>query len=106
MVVTCGLIELELLGATVNEAEFARLSLNLHGFRRLVIEDADWSAAARLGFDLRRGGVTVPFTDILLAALAIRHGVTLLHADTDFDTMAKRCALRVESLVHLRASPS
>jgi predicted nucleic acid-binding protein len=53
-VATCGLIELELLGGTRDEAEFNRLQARLSGLRRLLIEPSDWTDAARLAFDLRR----------------------------------------------------
>ncbi len=36
---------------------------------------------------------------VLLAALAIRHNATLLHADRDFDAIARHSRLVVESLV-------
>jgi predicted nucleic acid-binding protein len=97
-VATCGLVELELLGGCADEAEYARLKARLGGLRRLSTDDADWAAGARLAFSLRRSGVTVPFADALLAALAIRHQAVLLHADRDFDLVAKHSALVVESL--------
>jgi predicted nucleic acid-binding protein len=98
-VATCGLIELELLGGTRDEAEFNRLRARLSGLRRLPIEPGDWTDAARLAFDLRRLGITVPFTDALLAAIARRNGIVLLHADRDFDLMAGHIDLVIESLV-------
>ena len=100
-VATCGLIELELLGGTRDEAEFNRLGMRLSGLRRLQIESGDWPAAARLAFDLRRAGITVPFTDALLATIARHNGTVLLHADRDFDLMASHVDLVIESLVDL-----
>src|SRR5205823_14489638 len=100
-VATCGLVELELLGGTNGEAEFARLQARLRGLHRLPIEPEDWTIAARLAFDLRRSGVTVPFTDALLAAISKRRGAILMHADRDFDLIAGRAELAIESLVDL-----
>ncbi len=100
-VATCGLIELELLGGTSNTTEFDRLRSRLAGLRRLPTEEDDWERAARLAFDLRRSGVIVPFTDVLLAALAKRHSATLLHADRDFDLVARHAGLVAESLVNI-----
>lgn len=98
VVATCGLIELELLGGAASEAEFTRLQSRLRGLHRLAIQENDWSAAARLTFRLRRAGITVPFTDVLLSALALRHDAVLVHADRDFDLISVHSPLKVESL--------
>ena len=97
----CGLVELELLGGAANAGEFSRLKARLHGLHRFSIGDLEWEAAAESAFALRRLGVTVPFTDVLLAAVALRHNAILLHADRDFDLIAKHTALDVESLADL-----
>ncbi len=99
VVATCGLVELELLGGTANENEYARLQSRLMALHRLPIMEKDWEAAAHLAFSLRRVGITVPFTDVLLSALALRHGLVLLHADRDMDLIAKKSSLQGESLV-------
>ena len=104
MVAICPLIELELLGGAANPAEFSRLQNRLLGLHRLEIGHDDWESAARLAFDLRRRGVTVPLTDVLLAALALRVDATLLNVDHDFDNIAKHCPLRAEGLANLLAT--
>ncbi|MBI3977030.1 MAG: PIN domain-containing protein [Chloroflexi bacterium] len=104
VVATCGLIQLELLGRAVDQAEYALLGNSLAGLHRLPILEEDWMAAAGLAFRLRRVGVTIPFTDALLAALAIRDGAVLVHADRDFDLAAQHTDLQTESLVHLVSS--
>jgi predicted nucleic acid-binding protein len=97
-VATCGVVQLELLGGAANEAEYTRLEQRLRGLRYLPIESPDWEDAARLALQLRRAGITVPFTDALLSALAVKHQAILLHADRDFDLIATRAPLQVESL--------
>jgi predicted nucleic acid-binding protein len=101
IVATCGLVELELLGGTNSIAEYERLRSRLTGLHQLPIDAVDWASAARLASDLRRSGVTVPFTNALLAALAQRHGATLVHADRDFDLIARHTSVVVESLVDI-----
>lgn len=96
---TCGTVQLELLGGARDDAEFTRLGQRLRGLHYLPTEEVDWQQSARLAFDLRRRGITVPYGDVLLAALAIRHNATLLHADRDFDAIARHSRLVVESLV-------
>ena len=99
-VATCGLIELELLGGTRYEPEYDRLRARLRGLHYLPTESADWTEAARLAYDLRRLGVTVPYTDALLAAIAHRNGAIIVHADRDFDLIAAHSGVDVESLVN------
>ena len=93
------MIELELLGGAGTEKEFGVLKTRLGALHRLSVDEECWQKAARLAFDLRRRGVTVPFTDILIAAVALVDEAVILHADEDFDLMAQHVPLRVESHV-------
>jgi predicted nucleic acid-binding protein len=61
----------------------------------LVPERDDHIEAADLGNQCRRKGVQVGTVDALLAQLCIRHNLTMLSADQDFDHMARHCALKV-----------
>lgn len=47
-----------------------------------------WSVSCALARDARSRGVTVPATDILIAACARHHGATLETADSDFELLA------------------
>ena len=96
---TCGVVELELLVGTKSQREFETLGDQLKGLRYLRMEEFDWISAARLAFSLRRSGVTVPYPDLLVATLALRHGAVVVHADQHFDQIAAHSDLRVESLV-------
>ena len=56
---------------------------------------ADYEEAAALYRHCRRRGATVrALTDCIIAAVAIRAGVPLLHADQDFEQIARHCPLR------------
>lgn len=57
---------------------------------------ADSSA---IGFDLRRLGRTVPATDLIIAACAIRAQAELLHVDDHFEEIAKVSALNCRNPV-------
>ena len=99
LVVTTPLINLELLGGVNTEKEFKRLKQRLELLLTVKISDDHWSQAARLAFKVRRKGLTLPYTDLLLSAIAIAEDIILLHADAHFDLIAKHSDLRVESLV-------
>ncbi len=71
----------------------------LSALHPLPVTEERWDQAAKLGFQLRRRGVSVPFTDLLIGAVAKHEGVTLLHRDRHFDLMAEHVGLKVESYV-------
>jgi predicted nucleic acid-binding protein len=53
--------------------------------------------AALLYRTCRRGGETVrKLIDCLIAAHALRADIDVLHADADFDTLARHTALRID----------
>ncbi len=56
----------------------------------------DYEQAAALYRACRRGGETIrALTDCLIAAVAIRVGVPLLHADSDFEALARHTPLEL-----------
>jgi hypothetical protein len=100
-VATTGMILLELLGGTKSEAEYERLDQRLRALELVETRESVWRSASRLSFDLRRKGLTIPPTDLLIAACAMSRGATLLHADAHFDLAAKHSELIVESVLPL-----
>jgi hypothetical protein len=99
VVATIGMVRLELLGGARSEKEWLRLGQLLSALHQLETPEAQWDEAARLGFQLRRQGVVVPFTDLLIASVATLSGAILVHRDRHFDLMAPHLRLRVESYV-------
>ena len=98
-VFTTGLIVLELLGGVKTELEYKRLKSRLDALDSIATDVALWQNAGELAFQLRRKGVTVPNTDILIAACAIHANATLIHVDRHFDSIAKYSSLKVEGFV-------
>ena len=96
-----GIIKLELLGGTRTREEFSRLKTRLDALPYVPMEEPLlWDLAYEMAFDLRRKGVTIPYTDILIASAAIKEDIILLHADVHFDQVAKHSTVRVESFVN------
>jgi predicted nucleic acid-binding protein len=82
--------QLELLQGAKDEREWGLLSSYLAHQHDLEPTADCWSAAARIYFDLRRGGLTVRSPiDCCIAQLALDHGLPLLHLDQDFETIAR-----------------
>jgi predicted nucleic acid-binding protein len=94
-----GIIRLELLGGTKTKEEFNRLKSRLNALYEISTDAELWGSAAQLAFDLQRKGLTIPYTDILIANAAIQSKAILLHADSHFDLIAGQTELKVESYV-------
>lgn len=101
VVLTSGMIKLEILSGTKTEKEFQRLKARLDALDTVETNTSLWEKAYALAFKLRRKGITVPYTDILIAACALKTESTLVHADAHFDLMANHIGLKVESLVQM-----
>ena len=93
------IIRLELLGGARSQAEFQRLDRRLSALHQLPLAQAEWDESAGLSFKLRRTGMTVPYIDVIIAAVAILHGLPLIHANRHFDLIADEVALKAENLL-------
>jgi len=100
-VATCGVIDLEILYSARNHAELARLRAERAALPQLSIEQADFERAIEVLETLARSGRhrAVGIPDLLIAAVAERAGVAVLHYDRDFDTIAAVTKQRVEWIV-------
>jgi predicted nucleic acid-binding protein len=91
LVATCGVIEFELLWSTRSAEEFENVANDRSlGYEWLATEDVDWRRALSVQRELWNTGQmrTVPLPDLLIAAVAERNRVTVLHYDADFDRIA------------------
>lgn len=97
-IVTNSFIRLELLTGAPTETEYAQLTAMLDPIRELALDDPTWLRATRLGFDLRRLGVTVPHSDLLIAANALEHDCTVYHRDRHFEMIARHSRLKAKGI--------
>jgi predicted nucleic acid-binding protein len=91
LVATCGVIEFELGWATRSAAEFDQVRADRGpGYEWLATHDQDWHRALEVQAALWQSGRVraVGFPDLLIAAVAEREQVTLLHYDGDYDLIA------------------
>jgi predicted nucleic acid-binding protein len=87
--VFCQFIRTELLQGCRDEQEWARTLEYLDDQSYLEMSVGGWTEAARIYFELRQQGLTVRSTlDCCVAVVALEHGLTLLHNDRDFETIA------------------
>jgi predicted nucleic acid-binding protein len=85
----CPIVRLELWNGAGGDRE----KKVLRDFERLLpeldIDNAVWSLAFELARRARSAGISVPATDILIAACARHHQTGLEHADSDFSRLEK-----------------
>jgi predicted nucleic acid-binding protein len=94
---TTDVVLLEVLAGTTDEERAARLRRFLAGAELLRQQSpVDAERAAALYRACRRAGETPrSLNDCLVAAVALRHGVPVLHRDRDFTVLAAHTDLRV-----------
>jgi predicted nucleic acid-binding protein len=91
LVATCGVIEFELGWATRTAAELGQVRTDRDtGYEWLATHDEDWRRALEIQAALwDRGQIrAVGLPDLLIAAVAERERVTVMHYDSDYDLIA------------------
>lgn len=92
----CDAIRMEVLAGARNEQHLQSLRRLLARAVTLPTRPSDYEDAALLYCSCRRGGETVrKLIDCLIAAVALRYGIQILHDDRDFDTIARHSPLEV-----------
>jgi predicted nucleic acid-binding protein len=96
---TCHPIRMEVLAGARDEQHLNDLRRLLSRASLMPTRATDYEQAAALFRTCRRGGETVrKLIDCLIAATAIRLGATVLHADSDFDVLARHAGLQIDAL--------
>ncbi len=94
----CDVIAMEILAGARDEQHLTQLRGLLARATVIPITAIDYDEAAALYRRCRRNGETVrKLIDCLIAAVAIRTDAVLLHADSDFNTLARHTELKTHS---------
>lgn len=95
-VVVCEPVVMEILSGARDETQLADLRRLMARCTTLRTESVDYEVAAALFRQCRRNGKTPrKMIDCLIAAVAIRNDIALLHLDQDFVVLAENSALRL-----------
>ncbi|MBI2710956.1 MAG: PIN domain nuclease [Actinobacteria bacterium] len=95
-VATCHPVRMEVLAGARDERHLKDLRGLLARATLLPTDALDYETGASLYRTCRTRGEPVrKLIDCLIAAVAIRHDVEVVHADVDFDVMARHTALRI-----------
>jgi predicted nucleic acid-binding protein len=98
-IATCDAVRMEVLAGARDEQHLQQLRRLLARASNLPTESVDYEVAAALYRTCRQRGHTVrKLIDCLIAAVAIRGGVPILHMDADFNILAKHTALEVDAV--------
>ena len=83
----CEMVQLELWNGARGDRERKVLRDFSRALPELPITGEVWQTAFKLAQRARRRGITVPSTDILIAACALHHGASVEVADKDFELL-------------------
>jgi len=97
-VLTCGIVQVEVLRGVKNEKDFEALSEAFFSLPEVPLDGEVLARAARWGYELDRKGKVLPTTDLIIAAAASGKAV-LLHMDADFKIIAGRFPLEEEMII-------
>lgn len=90
----CTPVRLEVLGGA-RQDERVRLGAMFSVIPYRPCREDDWERAVALAWRLRGRGLTVPWLDVLIAAIAIHDGVRLYAVDQHFKQIAEDSGLRL-----------
>ena len=97
--VVCEPVRMEVLAGARDERHLNDLRRLLARGTLITTGPTDYEEAAALYRMCRRNGETVRrMIDCLIASIAIRSGTPVLHADSDFDLLARHTPLEVDRL--------
>ena len=98
---TCAIIDLEVLYSTRNRSDHARTRTRRQlAYRHVALTEAIFRRAVEVqGLLAGRGRHRLPIPDLIIAAAAEAAGMTVLHYDADFDTIAAVTRQRMEWVV-------
>jgi len=87
--ILCDMVLLELWNGARGTSEHHMLRSIEDELELAPTTEAVWQLANELARKLRRRGVTVPASDVLIAACAKYHDLELVHADRHFDVLVQ-----------------
>jgi hypothetical protein len=95
----CDPVRMEVLAGARDAEHLTSLRRLLARARVLPTTPVDYEQGAALYRTCRHNGETVrKLIDCLIAAVTVRAGASILHADTDFDVLARHTSLKVERI--------
>lgn len=98
MVAVNGIIMVEVLSGISSEDDFKDVESDFDGFHLLDLDKKVFLKASSMGASLRRQGITIPSTDLVIAASAVQNNCVLYHIDKHFDILSRHAGLKAKNL--------
>ncbi len=89
-----GIVLAELLTGARSPAEIDLLSLALAGLKFVPNDRDSFQSAGRSGFALKKKGISVPLSDIIIATDCIDHSLVLIESDRHYAAIAVHLPLK------------
>jgi predicted nucleic acid-binding protein len=83
----CGIIRAEILAGTRLPGEISRISTCLNALQQIPLPENIWDRVGYYLALLRSAGFTVPFTDAVIATVAVENKIPLWTRDVHFQRM-------------------
>jgi predicted nucleic acid-binding protein len=80
----CGVVKAELMRGAKSDKDLNLISEALSEFKYIDFNESIWNEVGKVSYLLRKNGITVPFQDIILCALSIKHDLILWTNDNHF----------------------
>lgn len=90
-----GIIKLELLSGARTEKEYRELLEDLESLHYIPTDEEVWRCSYRLSRDIKKEGLSIPATDLLIASVAITAGCEIMHLDKHFTLLARHSPLQI-----------
>jgi len=88
----------EILRGARAQKEYNMLLKDFSALPALSLDAKAWQISWETVFFCRQRGLNIPALDTLIASIAIRHGVTLMHSDRHYDLLSRHTSLKALSL--------
>lgn len=83
-IAVCGVVRAELLHGAVSAKDFANITTMLEAFDEFNLAISDWQILGDNLYNLRKKGISIPFSDAIIATTAIKHGISVWTGDKHF----------------------
>ena len=90
-----GIICTEILKGAKSEKNYRSLNNSLNGLHFLEIDRDLFDAISSAAFKLRRKGITVPLTDLVIAIQCVENNLVLIEKDKHFEFIRKHYDLKL-----------
>lgn len=85
----CGVVLFELLQGIKSDSEKFKINDILSNLPYVEVNKIIWQKSAEIAFNIKKKGFTVPFSDILIAVLAIENNLSVFTLDKHFELISE-----------------